>query len=577
MFRFHEGTLNLAACCLIAAAGVAAYANTFEAPFVFDGLPLEERLRALSWNPAEWFGTTPRTIGYFTFDLQYTLHSRWLPGFHAVNIAIHVVAALALFGAVLTTCRGPRMPAAIRCDAAGIALASALFFELHPLQTQAVTYLYQRFESLMGMFFLLAVLCFTLAVRDGAVAARRRAGWFLAAWVAVVLSIGSKEVGAVAPLVLLWYDRVFTATSWRDLWARRWWFHLPFLAVFAAGAAYLYAQRELYAAGGILDPDKMSPLTYACTQPEVICRYLQLAFWPRGLCLDWAWPPATTPGRIVPPLLTILALLGFTAWSAVRLPAVGFLLGSFFLILAPTSSFAPIVDLAFEHRMYLPLAPLAVLVVLAGRAGLRQLAGRFGIKPLPIHAAAGVLAAIVAIALGATTYLRNEVYRSGLTLWNDVVQKVPGNPRAYSSLAWHVELETGDTIAAIRINRKALRLNPDEANAHRGLAILLYDSNRAESIHHAREAVRIERNADNLNNLGIVVAESDPQEAEAYFREAFAMDVRLTAAKLNLGKLLTMTGRGREAADLLGPSVDHPATPRPAAGRAARPATEAPQ
>jgi hypothetical protein len=199
VFRFHEGTLNLAACGLIAAAGFAAYANTFEAPFVFDGLPLEERLRILTWNPAEWFGTNPRTIGFFTFDLQYTLHGRWLPGFHAVNIAVHVVAALALFGAVLVTCRGPRIPAAIRRDAAGIALVAALFFELHPLQTQAVTYLYQRFESLMGMFFLLAVLCFAMAVRADA-AAGRRTGWVLAAWLAVILSIGSKEVGAAAPM-----------------------------------------------------------------------------------------------------------------------------------------------------------------------------------------------------------------------------------------------------------------------------------------------------------------------------------------------------------------------------------------
>lgn len=576
MFRFHEGTLNLAACGLIAAAGLAAYANTFEAPFVFDGLPLENRLRALTWNPAEWFGTNPRTIGFFTFDLQYSLHGRWLPGFHAVNLAIHVVAALALFGAVLVTYRGPRMPAAVQRDAAGIALASALLFELHPLQTQAVTYLYQRFESLMGMFFLMAVLCFALAVRGGAAPTWRRAGWFLGAWLGVIFSIGSKEVGAAAPLVLLWYDRVFAATSWRDLWRRRWWFHLPFLAVFAAGGIYLYLQRHHYAAGGIFDPEKMSPLTYALTQPEVICRYLRLTFWPRGLCLDWAWPPADTATRIVPPLLALLALLGFTAWAAVRLPAVGFLLGSFFLILAPTSSFAPIVDLAFEHRMYLPLAPLAVLVVVAARAGLHEAAERFGVEQRPIRAVLTVIAMTVVIALGVTTYLRNEVYRSGVTLWRDVVEKVPGNPRGYSSLAWHVELEAGDTIAAIRLNRKALRLKPDLANAHRGLAILLYDSNRAESLFHAREAVRIEHTADNLNNLGILIAESDPPEAEACFREAIAMDARFTAAKLNLGKLLAMTGRRAEAAELLGTAIGNAATPHPAAGRAARPMTRAP-
>jgi tetratricopeptide (TPR) repeat protein len=576
VFRFHEGTLNLAACGLIAAAGLAAYANTFEAPFVFDGLPLEDRLRALTWNPAEWFGTNPRTIGFFTFDLQYTLHGRWLPGFHAGNIAIHVVAALALFGAVLVTCRGPRMPAAVQRDSAGIALVSALLFELHPLQTQAVTYLYQRFESLMGMFFLLSVFCFVMAVRNTTKDPPRRIGWFLAAWAAVILSIGTKEVGAVAPLVLLWYDRVFAATSWPELWTRRRWFYLPFFAVFAAGAAYLYAQRAHYAAGGIFDLERMSPLTYALTQPEVILRYLRLTLWPRGLCLDWALPPAHTAVRIVPPLLALITLLGWTGWATVRLPAVGFLLGSFFLILAPTSSFAPIIDVAFEHRMYLPLAPLAVLTVLGARAGLRWLALRLGAHPPAVRAILATGALTVAVALGATTFLRNEIYRSGVTLWKDVVEKVPGNPRGYSSLAWHVEQETGDDITAIRLNERALQLDPTIPTAHRGLAILLYKANRPRAIRHAREAVRIERNADNLNNLGIVIAETAPAEAEDCFREAMALDGRLTAAKLNLGKLLTMTGRRSEAGELLGRPLGPDATPRHAAERAAPPAIKAP-
>ena len=576
MFHFHERTLTLAACGLIAAAGVAAYSNTLDAPFVFDGLPLAQRLRTLAWNPSDWFGVNPRTIAFFTFDLQYTLHGRWLFGFHAVNIAIHVVAALALFGAVLVTCNRPRMPAAIRHDATGIALASALLFELHPLQTQAVTYLYQRFESLMGMFFLVAIFCFAMAVRERATASRHKAGWFLAAWFAVILSIGSKEVGAAAPLVLLWYDRVFEATSWRELWTRRRWFYLPFIAVYAAGAGYLYLQRDHYVAGGVFDTEEISPLAYALTQPEVICRYLRLACWPRGLCLDWYWPPADTPGRIVPPLLTIVALLGFTAWATVRLPIAGFLLGSFFLILAPTSSFAPIVDLAFEHRMYLPLAPLAVLVVLASWTGARRLAELLKTDPraTPAITTAAVLA--VATALGVTTYLRNEVYRSGVTLWNDVLTKVPGNPRAYSSLAWHVELETGDTATAIRLNRRALQLKPDIANSHRGLAILLYGSNRAESVFHAREAVRIERNADNLNNLGIIIADTAPDEAERCFREAIALDPRLTAAELNLAQLLTVIARRAVGPSDIGPPDKPPAIPRHAAERAAQPAITAP-
>ena len=551
MFRSRDTQRIFLACGIIVAAGVAAYSNTLHAPFVFDGLTLERRFATttLSADPTTWFGVYPRTIGFFTFDLQNTLHGPWLPGFHAANIAIHIIAALFLFAAVLVTCRGPRQPADIRRDAVGIALVAALFFELHPLQTQSVTYVYQRFESLMGMWFLAALAAFAWAVRDDA-APRGRWAWFVAAWAAILLSIGTKEVGAVAPAVLLWYDRVFASRSWQELLTRRWWFYAPALVLFAGAAAYLYAFREHYADGGIFDTQRMSPLTYAISQPEVICRYLRLAIWPRGLCLDWYWKPADTLWRIVPPLLAISALLAFVGWSIVRLPVVGFLLGSFFLILAPTSSIAPIIDLAFEHRMYLPLAPLAVLAVLAGREALRRVPQRLFDLTLP-PAAGLVPAAIIAIALGVTTYLRNEVYRSGLSLWRDIVAKSPANPRALATLAWHLELELGDTARAIELNRKALQIDPRIATAHRGLAIMFHGTDRAAATYHARQAVRLERSAENLSNLGIVIAQELPEEAEALFRAALELDPRFRSARLNLAKLLTLTDRAAEAEALL--------------------------
>jgi len=532
----------LAACGLIVVAGFAAYANTFSAPFVYDGRILERELRPLAWeNPAGWFEQWPRPLGYFTFRLQYTLHGRWLPGFHAVNIAIHVLAALFLFGSVCLTCRSWRSSAAVRSEAVAIALAASLFFELHPLQTQAVTYLYQRFESLMGMFFLASVFCFAMGCREtggrreasGAGGQRtnwRSVAWLVAAWLAVVASIASKEVGAAAPLVLLWYDRVFVADSWQTLTRRRGWFHVPFFALMAGCAAFLFIAREHYASGGIFNTTRMPVLTYALHQPYVICRYLGLVVWPTGLCLDWNLKPLADPRQLFPSIAAVLGLLGFTAWAAVRLPWVGFLLGSFFLILAPTSSFAPIVDLAFEHRMYLPLAPLSVLAVL----GLRGLSIRARVSRRVL---AGAVAGL-AIALGILTYRRNEVYESGARVWIDVIAKAPQNSRAFFNLAWHVEEEPGGIPAAIRLYRRALEINPSLAAAHRSLAVLLFEADRPRSVWHARQAVGLERSADNLSNLGIVIADKDPREAEACFREALSLNPSMVEAKANLARLL---------------------------------------
>jgi tetratricopeptide (TPR) repeat protein len=232
----------------------------------------------------------------------------------------------------------------------------------------------------------------------------------------------------------------------------------------------------------------------------------------------------------VPAIAAVLGLLGFTAWAAVRLPWVGFLLGSFFLILAPTSSFAPIVDLAFEHRMYLPLAPLSVLALL----GLRWLAIRAQVsRRVLVGAVAGL-----AIALGILTYRRNEVYESGTRVWVDVIEKAPRNARAFFNLAWHVEEQPGGIPTALELYRRALELNPALAAAHRSLAVLLFNADRPKSVWHARQAVTLERSADNLSNLGIVIAEEDPREAEACFREALTLSPSMAEAKANLAKLL---------------------------------------
>src|SRR5205085_3611363 len=102
------------------------------------------------------------------------------------------------------------------------------------------------------------------------------------------------------------------------------------------------------------------------TQFGVIVHYLRLALWPDALVLDYAWPVARTAAAIIPFAVIIISLMAATLWALARRPAVGFLGAWFFLILAPTSSVMPIADLAFEHRMYLPLAAVVALCIIGG-------------------------------------------------------------------------------------------------------------------------------------------------------------------------------------------------------------------
>lgn len=511
-------------------AGIFAYSNTLFAPFIYDGLSLKRQLRTITTDPATWLRPPPRTVGYLTFDVQNTVHGGWLPGYHFVNIAIHIAASVCLFWLIYLTI--VKSPACRRLVPAAVAIGAmaALIFELHPLQTQSVTYLYQRFESLMGALVIASMLlfchsCFTDSERD-----RRSVAYLVASGLAICLAIGTKESGAMAPFVLLWFDRVFVSPNWKILARQRGWFYGLFGVVFAGGVIFLYLNRSHYVAGGIFDTETVGPLLYAFHQPYVILRYLQLFFWPQGLCLDWnlQFQP---PSRLIPALAAVVALGVYTLWAAWRRPVLGFLLGAFFLTLAPTSSFAPIRDLAYEHRMYLPVAPLGVLVVGLAREVMEYLSVRPTLKWL----AAGA----VVVALGVTTYRRNEVYNDGVVLWVDVIKKAPYSARARLNLGVLFE-EQGRKREAIEMYLQALQLAPQVTAAHVALAELLLPFDRGRAIYHARKAVEKSRSADNLNNLGMILVGEDPDEAERCFRESLAKDPNHFAAGQNLKRLLEM-------------------------------------
>ena len=132
-------------------------------------------------------------------------------GYHVVNLAIHILGALVLYGVVRRTLLCASLRQRYGDEARWLALAVALIWVVHPLQTESVTYLIQRTESLMGLFFLLTLYC----VIRGSTSSGRR-GWYAAAVVCCALGMGSKEVMVVAPLTVLLYDRAFLSGSFRE-------------------------------------------------------------------------------------------------------------------------------------------------------------------------------------------------------------------------------------------------------------------------------------------------------------------------------------------------------------------------
>lgn len=214
---------RLAFAVLLVAAGLLAYENSMSGVFAFDDIPCivnNESLRSLgdTWTagPDEIpGGLNRRVVGRWTFALNFAAGGLDVWGYHLVNIVIHVAAALLLMGIVRRVLLLPRMPDSLREQAAVLAFCSALLWLVHPIQTESVTYIVQRLESMMGMFFLASIYAILRSSEN------RPVIWQTLAVIAGWLCIGTKEVGLMLPLVALLFDRVFLAGSWKDVVLRR--------------------------------------------------------------------------------------------------------------------------------------------------------------------------------------------------------------------------------------------------------------------------------------------------------------------------------------------------------------------
>ena len=395
--------------------------------------------------------------------------------YHWTNLAIHMIAGLALFGFVRRTLLIGPFSRKVRDQAHYIAFAGALLWMLHPLNTQAVTYLIQRAESLMGMFYLLTLYSFTFVISSRNPAVRIIAAAF--AIVFCAMGMGSKAVMVTAPFMVLAYDLFFgsrlahSASADDDPDA-------PFSIadiprrlrsiILKRGVAHgllfltLIVLFKVGVAQGVLAPkknqngtvgfslnrsnraDKITPTEYLVTQFGVISRYLKLSVFPVNQALDYRWPilnfegkddwlkrPATFANAFLPGVL-IVALGLAVVLALIRRPWLGFLGLWFFVILAPTSSFVPIRDPLYEHRMYLSLAAIMLLVV----ALLWWIGGRLK-SYLPDTIQRGHIVAIacvpLAVVLGTLSFQRNALYADPVELWADNVAHRPQNDRGLNN------------------------------------------------------------------------------------------------------------------------------------------------
>lgn len=537
----RRSTVLLAGMVLLLAA-LAAYHNSFSGPLVYDDIPAikdNPTIRQL-WplstvlTPPSDSGITVngRPIVNLSLAINYAIGGTEVVGYHVFNLAIHVMAGLALFGVVrrslqLPSLRGRFGPGDVSLP---LALTIALLWTLHPLQTESVTYIIQRAESLVGLFYLLTFYCFLRSL-----ASLRSTRWQILSVLACLFGMASKEVMASAPLLVLLYDRAFVAGTFSKAWQRHRRLYLGLAATWVP-LAWLVAGTGSrggtagFGAGGISSWD------YALTSALAIGKYLKLTFWPDPLVFDYGTALQKDLLPVLPQSILIVVLVAATFYALWRRPMMGFLGMCFFAILGPSSSIIPIASEPMaEHRMYLPLAALISVVVL----GSALLLGRRSV----------IFFLGLGVGAGWLTIQRNDIYRDELSLWRHTQVNYPTSERAHNNVG-EIYFRQEKHDEAIACFREAVRLLPNYIDAINNLGNSLTQRGQAaEAMPHLELALRLKPGyAETHNNLGNALYQLGQQdEAVAHYRESIRLKPGYAAAHNNLGVVLAEQGKNLEA------------------------------
>ena len=421
---------------VLAVAVLLAYFNALTGTFQFDDYNVIVNNPAVH-SLAAWWDSMPgiRPLLKFSYSLNWTLDAGPF-GFHLVNVLVHAVNAVLVY----------RLLFELRREKAGndwTPLVGALLFALHPVQTEAVTYVSGRSVSLMALFYLASVLAWMHAERASSPRAWRgmSAGLFGAALLV-------KETAVTLPIALLLLDALgprhqLTTSQMlrRQVW--HWLILIGAVLVMAVSPTYRQLLDVSISTRGVMHN--------LPTQANAVCYLAAQLLLPWRMNVDPDLPMITTfSPTLALQILAIIAIVAVGLRNVRRRAWLGFAVLWFFLHLLPTNSFLPRLDVANDRQLY--LASIGVFF-----------AAGIGVQNLMRHAnrprLAGAIAGLVLLGLGVATVQRNQIYRSEVVFWEDALMKSPGKPRVANNLGYAYQ-RAGRLAEARLAYQQAIELDP---------------------------------------------------------------------------------------------------------------------